>query len=84
VVSANIAADVRRSITQPGLPAGCFAKFDRARLFARTWGDVIEMARSELHLVRDRLRQKGLEIAVPEYFDKMFPHVKRVDVVPSA
>lgn len=82
VVSANIGADVRRSITQPGLPAGCFATFDRARLFARTWGDVIESARSELHLVRDRLRQKSLEIAVPEYFDKMFPHVKRSDGAP--
>jgi hypothetical protein len=84
VISAQVAPEVKRSISQPGLPPGCFQKTERARLFVRTWGDVIESARSELHLVRDRLHQKSLEMAVPEYFDKMFPHVKRADGPPPA
>ena len=70
VISAQVAPEVKRSISQPGLPPGCFQKTERARLFISRWGDVIESARSELHLVRDRLRQKSLEMAVPEYLTR--------------
>ena len=83
VVSSNIAAGVRRSLAQPQLPAGCFQQLDRARLFARTWGEIIESARAELHLVREHLRLRSLEMAAPEYFAKMFPHVRRKDSVAS-
>jgi len=77
VVSSSIRTELRRSVEQTHLPPGCFQQTDRTRLWARTWGDIIDAAEAELHFVKEQLRLKSAEMSVPDYFGRVFPHVGR-------
>lgn len=76
VVSSSLSPSISRRVHQPNQPAGLFLPLDRARLFARTWSELIDGARAELYMVREQLKLKSLEVSVPEYFDTMFPTVR--------
>ena len=42
-----------------------------------TRGDIIDTADAELHFVKEQLRLKSAEMSVPDYFDRVFPHVRK-------
>jgi hypothetical protein len=45
------------------------------RLWAFTWGEIIESARDEMRMVRDKLEVKSQELSSSEYLQKHYPKV---------
>jgi Histidine kinase-, DNA gyrase B-, and HSP90-like ATPase len=56
-------------------PFGHIDTMGNVRLWAFTWGEIIEAARDEMRMVRDKLEMKSLELSSSEYLQKHYPKV---------
>jgi hypothetical protein len=55
------------------------------RLWAFTWGEIIEAARDEMRMVREKLEIKSLELSSSDYLQKHYPKVfLPPDAVPTS
>ena len=73
VVSSEVSPDVDLLRKQRHRPEGCIADSDGLRLWALSWGEIVQKAKSEMHLVRQHLKLKSQELSGSEYLRKHFP-----------
>jgi hypothetical protein len=73
VVSSEVSTDVDLLRKQRLRPEGCIADADGLRLWALSWGEIIQKAKSEMRLVREHLKLKSQELSGSEYLRKHFP-----------
>jgi hypothetical protein len=75
VLSSSIHPDVEAERSQKHLPHGCLGEWDNCRLWAFTWGEIIDRAKAELQGVRDHLKSKSEDLKLANYVRENFPHL---------
>jgi hypothetical protein len=73
IVSSEILPEVDLQRKQRQRPEGCITDNEGLRLWALSWGEIIQRCRSEMRLVREHLRMKSQELSGSEYLKKHFP-----------
>jgi len=75
LVSGKTTKEIARDRQQRDKPFGCLYDWDRMRVWAFEWSEIITRARDEMQLVRDHLRKKSDELSVSDYLRQNFPDV---------
>jgi hypothetical protein len=75
VVSSSLKPNVERERSQPNLQHGCLGEWQNCRLWAFTWGEIIDRAKEELNGVREHLAHKSKELKIAEHLRENFPHL---------
>ncbi|GAB1820507.1 ATP-binding protein [Herbidospora sp. RD11066] len=80
VVSTKMSDVVRLDASAPNRPPGCIAEWaSGVRIWARTWGEIIEDCEDRLHFYRERLNHDPATEHAVEYLRRVHGDVIRVD-----
>jgi hypothetical protein len=77
VVSTEVAHAVDPLRKQKDRPEGCFSATESMRMWALSWGEIIQRARGEMLMVREHLKLKSEEISTSAYLRQHFPDALR-------
>jgi hypothetical protein len=77
IISTRVLPEADLLRKQRDRPEGCFADNEGLRMWALSWGEIIQRARSGMHMVREHLKLKSEEISTSEYLQEHFPDALR-------
>ncbi len=75
LVSSCVAKDLDSERKQDKKPFGQLLDFGTVRVWAFSWGEIIDRARDEMALVREHLKRRSIELSVSDYLKKNFPNI---------
>jgi hypothetical protein len=81
VVSSAMDRVAHREATAPNRPPGCIAEWDGGvRIWARTWGEIIEDCEARLHFYRDRLNHDPATDHALDYLQRVHHYTPKITV----
>lgn len=77
LVSSKLTDAIEAERQQEGREFGCVSQYPQMRVWAFSWGELVDRANGEMRLVRQHLEQKSRELSVSKYLQQNFPDVLR-------
>lgn len=84
VVSSEVTGEIEAERNQKGRQRGCVFDYENVTVAVHSWGEIIERARAEMHLVQQHLEKKSVELNVSAYLRDNFPDIVLFGSEPAA